>query len=93
MDPFRRSDSRGSVHWPNVRFPPKADLQHPADGCDLDVVRSGSFAKLFVMDESGLGSQRYRPAVAEGPLAAVTVIRAYVAVDIESALVVRSVGA
>src|SRR3990170_3217019 len=45
------------------------------------------------MDQRGLRSQRYWPAVAERPLTAVAVIGADIAVDVESALVVRSVGA
>src|SRR6185312_10029288 len=57
----------------------------------LDVERTGTLAQLLVLADLGLGAERRRHPVAEGPLAAVAVGGTHVAVDHEAAVVAAQV--
>src|SRR5205085_3163645 len=59
----------------------------PSRGVRSDVVRLAAFAQFLIMNQSGFRAKWHRRAIAEGPFAAVAIIGANIAVDIETAAV------
>ena len=76
------SSTRGSA-----ARPPAGD-DAPGGRIDLDVVRAGPLAQLFVMHQRRLRPEGHRLPVAERPFPAVAVLGPDIAVDVEAALVV-----